>query len=224
MSTPLIEQIKMVQAFDQQAPPVAMKSISITVTGSIADSAHPGRRIFKWTNWTGATDSKIEVVIKDFQRKFPVEFGSCQELHLKYNNRLFDKKGILRQLSLENRATVELVSFASEKEIAQHSGFTLAFWSVVPFILAVSLVAAGLIGHFDTALRGAYVLLGSIIGVPAFLCLIVGITQYRSRDARVAYVNDEWFGPCCHCCGEVGEEEEKTGGSSREGTTDGGHT
>jgi hypothetical protein len=124
MSTSLIEQLKVVQSFDQQAPHVPMKSITITVTGSIADSQHPGRRIYKWTTWTGQTDSKIESVIKDFQRNFPVEFGSCQELHLKYNNRLFDKKGQLKQLGLGGKASVELVSFASEKAITRNNGFT----------------------------------------------------------------------------------------------------
>jgi hypothetical protein len=217
-STQLIEQMRVAQSFDQQAPHVPMKTITITVTGSIADSQHPGRRIFKWTTWSGATDSKIEAVIKDFQRKFPVDFGSCQELHLKYNNRLFDKKGQLKQLGLGSKATVELVSFASEKEITRNNGFTLAFWAVVPFILSASLIGAGLVGQFSTALRGAYVLFGSIIGLPAALCLIVGITEYHTQPARVAYVNDAWFGPCCHCCGGPEDEQDPSAGSTRDAT------
>jgi hypothetical protein len=222
MGSSLIEQMKVVQSFDQQAPPVPLKSITVTVTGSIADASHHGRRVYKWTTWTGSTDAKIEVLIKDFQRKFPVDFGGCEELHLKYNNRLFDKKGQLKQLGLGSKASVELVSFASEKVITENNGFTLAFWSVVPLILAVSLMAAGLIGRFDTALRGAYVLLGSIIGVPAFLCLVVGLTEYKSQSTRVAYVNDAWFGPCCPCCACCAEKEEgnedQSGGSSRDVT------
>jgi hypothetical protein len=115
-----------------------------------------------------------------------------------------------------SKVTVELVSFASEKEITRNSGFTLAFWAVVPFILSVALIAAGLVGQFSTALRGAYVLFGSIIGLPALLCLVVGITEYHTQPARVAYVNDAWFGPCCHPCGRGAEDED-----DRVGTRDG---
>jgi hypothetical protein len=218
----LIEQMKVVQSFEQQMASVPLKSITVNVNGSVADALHPGRRIYKWTTWSGSTDSKIETLIKDFQRKFPVEFGACQELTLKYNNRLFDKKGQIKQLGLGSKAAVELVSFASEKEITRKNGFTLAFWSVVPLIVAISLLAAGLIGRFGTALRGAYVLLGSIIGIPAVICFVVGLTEYQSHKARVAYVNDAWFGPCCPCCPCCAEEvDDKSGGSSRDRTTDG---
>jgi hypothetical protein len=59
---------------------------------------------------------------------------------------------LLKPAAFESRATGELVPFA--------------FWSVLPFILAVSLVATGRIGQFEIALGGAFVLIGLTTGIP----------------------------------------------------------
>jgi hypothetical protein len=142
----------------------------------------------------------IKEVINEFKRLFPVEFGG-HSLILRYNNRMY-RSGLVRHLKLTNKSVLELVCLAGEREITRSEGFTLAFWSAVPLMLAISFITSGLICQFSSVLRGVYVAIGSAIGIPSVICFVVGFTEIFPHGAGIAYVKDDWFGPCC-CCSEV---------------------
>jgi hypothetical protein len=221
MCATLIDRLIIPQNFEREAPAISVRSIMVTVNASMADSMHPGRRLYGRAAFTIEADKDVNALVAKFKETCRVlEFGSCRTLLLRYNNRLYEKSTKLKQLGLSTKATLELISVESEKEAAHNNGFTLAFWSTIPLMLAIAFVASGLIGRFSTIIRGAYVLVGSIIGIPALLCLVVGGTEYFSEESMTAYVNDKWFGPCCKCCKCCVEEEEESVGGQAD-TSDG---
>jgi hypothetical protein len=215
MCAALIDSLIIPQNFEPEAAAISVRSIMVPVNASMADSMHPGRRLYGRAAFTIEADKDVHALVTRFKETCRVlEFGRCRML-LRHNNRLYDKSTKLKQLGLSTKATLELISVESEKEATHNNGFTLAFWSTVPLMLAIAFVASGLIGRFSTIIRGAYVLIGSIIGIPALLCLVVGGTEYFSEESMTAYVNDKWFGPCCRCCKcGVEEEEESVGGQA----------
>lgn len=207
----LLERLIVSQKQETEETTSQVTHFTITIRASMPDKLHPGRRIEDCMSMRIDTDKEISQVIKDFKSNSKqAQFGKAN-LYLKYNNRLYaewegdpkdkkPKKGKIGQLGLTAMSELELISLETEQAVTKNEGVLFTFWSLVPLMIAISLIVAGLGGLFDSRIRGAYVLFGTIIGMPAFMALIVGLTEQFTEQSQVAYTGDSWFGPCCDCC------------------------
>lgn len=210
----LIERLTVSQKQEAEETTSQVTNFTITIRASMPDKLHPGRRIEDCQTMKVDTDKDIAQVIKDFKSNSKqAQFGKAN-LYLKYNNRLYaewedldpsaknrkQKEGKIGQLGLTAMSELELISLETEQAVTKNEGVLFTFWSLVPLMIAISLIVAGLGGLFDSRIRGAYVLFGTIIGIPAFMALVVGITEQFTEQSQVAYTGDAWFGPCCDCC------------------------
>jgi len=168
----------------------------VYVESTIEDPFYPGQRITNRTFFPVSLSTNLSEIVSSFVRtdkRFRgIDFYVC------YNNRLFDpKQGTVGQCGIKSRSTVYLISPNEEKQVAQNEGFKLSFWALPPLMIAISFMLSGLTGSFDLKLRGLYVLIGSVIGVPSFLCFFIGLTERFSKLTQTAFSGTEWFGECC---------------------------
>jgi hypothetical protein len=198
--TEIIEALAIPSTCDRAAAPISIQSVIIKVQACLADPFRPGRLLSDEATFALPADANIAEIISKFQSAchYP-EFRACDTFVVRYRNRTYDG-GTIQQLGLGNEATFELVSTVGDKDATQNNGFILAFWFSVPLLIAIALIACGLIARVSVAVRGGFVLAGSAVGVPSLICVIIGITELRSMEARVAFVNEKWFGPACPCC------------------------
>ncbi|EAX94667.1 hypothetical protein TVAG_335030 [Trichomonas vaginalis G3] len=180
-----------------------LQNIIITITATKEDTFNPGKFEVKESIFNVNPEKKIEDLINDFKRqhKYPND-----KYYLIYNNRLFEN-GTLAQAGITNRKKLTFFAPANEKKLAENEGFKLKFWSYPALCLAFSFLFAGLVCRFDYRLRGAYVLVGSLIGVPAMVCFLIGLTEAFSKATNTSFTGSEWFGSCyygenscCSCC------------------------
>ena len=104
------------------------------------------------------------------------------------------------EIEIANDDVVEMVSLGNNKLATRNEGFLFAFWSIVPFIISASFICGGLVGRFDMLIRGAYFLVGSIIGVPAVVFMVLGFTESFPKVSRTSIVGGYWFSNYCSCC------------------------
>ena len=183
-----------------------LSQIQVHVACSIEDKFNPGSKIEETALITIYQNWNLQKIISQFandHRKFTkVE----KDLQIMYNNRLYQDTTItVQEAGITNGKKITLVSLKDQKSAAGNEGFKLTFWALAPLMVAVAFLIAGLAGTFDTRLRGAYVLLGSIIGVPSFVCYLIGFTEKHSDKTQTAFTGTDWFGDCyedccCGCC------------------------
>ena len=174
--------------------------VNVNVYGCIPDGLRPGQFLRRGPHlFPVRADTQVSDIINDFKSRFPNEFGNKKDLRLKYNHRIYTN-GLVSRLGLTNNAQVELISLGTEEMATQNQGFVFAFWSSVPLMFAISFLVAGLVGRFSAVVRGVYVLIGTILGIPGFVGLVIGLTELYSRQTHVAYSGDAWFGPCDQGC------------------------
>lgn len=194
----LIERLTVSHKQEAEETTSQVTRFNLIVKASVPDRLHPGKRIEESHAEVVDTEMDISSLIKQFKKDAP-QLAKC-DLLLKCNNRLYSE-GKVRQLGLTAMSEIELISLETEQAVTKNEGILLTFWSLVPLMISVSLIVAGLGGLFDSRIRGAYVLLGTIIGIPAFMTLVVGVTEMFTETAQVSYTGDSWFGPCdCKCC------------------------
>lgn len=184
-----------------------LSNFQITVTATKEDAFNPGHIEVKESIFAVKPEKKIQELINDFikQHKFPRDKET--KYYLVYNNRLFEN-GTIAQAGITNKKHVTIIAPNNVKKLAENEGFKLKFWSYPALCVAVAFLVAGLFCQFDYRIRGAYVLVGSLIGVPALLCFVVGITEGFSKATNTSFTGVEWFGSCysdgccakCCCC------------------------
>lgn len=213
----IIKQITIPAPVESHNADVTNTKINIAVECHLADPTKPGKKIHNKIFMNVKLSDGIDKVLADWKKLNPVfqdkktynsnEEKAKFELYVKYNNRIF-QNGTVKQCGIVHRSTVEIISLKFNKEKQINQGFRLAFWSIVPLMLATSFIIAGLTGRYDNVLRGAYILLGTIFGIPGLLCMIIGLSEYFSEYFIVAFTNDYWFGKCCcSCCSKKKDDE-----------------
>ena len=182
-----------------------LNQIQIHVVSSIEDPSNPGNLISDSQFINISQTAKIKQIVTAFCASNR-QFKNIKDLKIMYNNRLYENLEMtIQEAGITHKKTVTLVSLKNQQAAAANEGFKLTFWSLAPLMVAVSFIISGLAGTFDTRIRGAYVLLGSIIGVPSFVCFLIGFTEKFSDKTQTAFTGVEWFGDCyedccCGCC------------------------
>lgn len=181
------------------------------------DPDHPNRRKRDYISQSATPDDKIDTFIKKLKNSMPnCSFES--KTYLKFNYHYYCD-GKFSERGINSNQTVEIISLESEQEATKNEGFIFAFWSLVPLMVSISFLIPGLVGTFDMVYRGLFILAGTIIGIPASILLIIGLTERYSESMRISFVNYSWFGPCCncsccnccgccHCCGCCGYDQD----------------
>ncbi|KAH0785367.1 hypothetical protein GPJ56_010778 [Histomonas meleagridis] len=175
--------------------PIISTSLTLNIKASVPDRLHTGKRIQTFSKLVVEQNISIRKLVVMFQRTNPEYIG--YDFVVKYNNRLF-QNGTLRECGITNKSTVELISLTSEKADLKNQGFILGYWSLVPLMLAISFFVGSLGGKFDITIRGIFFIIGCVIGVPSFVCFVIGISEIFPDKFGVSFVGDIWFGPCGH--------------------------
>lgn len=176
------------------------KTITLHVQILIPDPNHPLQRT-SISKFRGSfrPDESVNKFISRVSHYFPA-MGN-RKFYLKFKQQLYEGDELkISDIGIENGNTVELLSLESEKQATENEGFIFCFWSIVPIIVSISFIVSALVGTFDMVYRGLFVLIGTIIGVPASILFIIGFSERLSEKIRISFVNYTWFGPCCSCC------------------------
>ncbi|OHT04955.1 hypothetical protein TRFO_27462 [Tritrichomonas foetus] len=198
MSHQILDRLRISDRQEDYINLASLTEFNIFVSASLVDPLKTGKII---TIQQFACTVKKNEKIESFMKRFKATYNLSQfNLLLMYNHRLYESTLTFGEVGLKNNSQVELVSLHSEEEATANEGFIFTFWSAVPLMIAASFLIAGLGGRFDIIIRGLYILIGTIIVIPSFICFIIGISQKFSKTAQVAFVNHSWFGPCCDCC------------------------
>ncbi|OHT00074.1 hypothetical protein TRFO_33310 [Tritrichomonas foetus] len=193
-----IQQLIIPQEFEHNAPPPNITNFNIIVRASIPDPDRPTRRKKSKKLINAQPDLKVGDLIKKFLDMEPDFEG--HDFFMRYNHRLY-KNGTLGFAGITSSREVELISLESEQTASRNEGFIFSFWSLVPLMISISFLVPGLAGTFDTVYRGLFVLCGTIVGLPATILFIIGVSELYSSKVTVSFVNNDWFGPCqCACC------------------------
>ena len=180
---------------EEQKP--TTENMRIVVECSMPNPLNTRERLFGASILEANADTDVSTIIKEFQSINPSFSG--YDFLLKYQNRLF-KNGTVKQIGIENRKTVELVSLSSEKEAVKNEGFKLSYWSLIPLMFGISLLCGGLIGHFSFYIRGPFVLFGTLIVVPSLVALVLGLAELFPAETKTSFVGTDWFSPTCGSC------------------------
>ena len=210
----IIEQCKMPYNKANMVPTV-VTNIYINIKCSTPDPNDPSKRHGDLLPDCEMNDSSkiTEIVNRYFKVKDKEkERNKDQIFYVKYNNRLFSTQAAdgssetiptIRECGIRNKTTVELVCFQAESQALINQGFQISYWAMIPAMIAISFIVAGLVGRFNLITRGLYLLFGSLILVPSLLCFIVGTIELYSGPAVTSFSGDYWFGRCCctnGCC------------------------
>jgi hypothetical protein len=116
-----------------------------------------------------------------------------------YNYWTFDS-GTLGSCGILGGSVVELVSRDAAKHAVEIEGFQFSYWALLPLMIGGSLLYAGLLGTFSSSIRLAYVLIGTILGVPSAIAAILGVFEAFAAWTGTGIVGEYWFSPnCCTC-------------------------
>lgn len=192
-----IESLIVPHSFDHVVTTSKNTRIIITCKYDSYDPNQLNKKETKILPFTLKPTDKIETIFKRIKsRDQNVTFG--EDTYIKYNYHLY-KEGTIQEIGINSNDTIEVISLESEQEATKNEGFIFAFWSLVPLMVSISFLVPGLIGTFDMVYRGLFMLVGTIIGIPASILLIIGLTERFSSSMRISFVNYSWFGPCCNC-------------------------
>ena len=199
----LIDKLKIDFSKEVESKHTVLTNMQICVSATIEDPLNPGQKMSETTIMNVTPTTPLRTIIMNFKKQYR-KFKDV-EFYVLYNNRLLTN-GTVGEAGITNKKNVSLVSLVNEQKAAENEGFKLTFWSLPFLMVAISFLIAGLAGTFNIKLRGAYVLISSIFGVPSFICLVIGSTEKYSQFTQTAFSGSEWFGDCqseccCGCCG-----------------------
>lgn len=177
---------------------VGSNNLILTIQSSISNPRMLGQIMVKTLIQSYKSDTQVSTVIKDFQKAVP-ELKDKSGLLLKYNNILYED-GTLESCNIQSHSTVGIVALDNDKEAIENEGFRLIFWAVIPLLISISFLTAGLVGKFDMQIRAIYVFIATVIGVPATVATVLGIVEKNSALMKAGIVGEYWFSPnCCSC-------------------------
>lgn len=193
----LIEQLIVKQNFEHNVVQVTNSKIILRCNVYLSDPDHPTQpqKVFKLISIE--SNQTVKELIKKVKSELK-NYSFGEDTYIKHQHRLY-KEGYLNEINITNNETIEVISLEAEKEATKNEGFIFAFWSLVPLMVAISFIVPALIGTFDIVYRGLFMLAGTLIGLPASIFFIIGITETLTVEMRISFVNYTWFGPCCDC-------------------------
>ncbi|EAX85843.1 hypothetical protein TVAG_419950 [Trichomonas vaginalis G3] len=154
------------------------------------------------------TDQEItktaKQLINELNKFLPRECRQHKFL-LKYNNILYEDS-TLEEMGVKNDTVVELECLTQSQLAAHNEGFLFMYWSSVPLIIAISFMFGALIGRFDMLIRSVYMLISTIVGIPAIVFMILGLTETYPKITRTSIVGQYWFG--LDCCASPDDESD----------------
>ncbi|OHS97343.1 hypothetical protein TRFO_36464 [Tritrichomonas foetus] len=173
-------------------------NLRLTIQASIQNPEVPGQRVLKTRFQNHPSTTPIQTAIKEFQKTVPEV--SDKNLLIYYNNILYED-GTLESCHIQNDSILEIVALKKDKLSTENEGFRFVFWALIPLLISFSFLGAGLIGRFKMIYRAIYVLLSTIIGVPAAVFSVLGFVEQFSGPMKAAIVGQYWFGPHCFTSG-----------------------
>lgn len=145
-------------------------------------------------------------LIREINKILPREVRQHQFL-LKYNNILYEDS-TLEEMGVRNDTIVELECLTQNQLATHNEGFLFVYWSSVPLLIALAFMCGALIGRFDMLIRSIYILVSTIIGIPALVFMILGLTECYPKITRTSIVGQYWFGINCCCQSDEDEDSE----------------
>ena len=175
---------------------VGSNNLCLTIQALITNPSDPSQKFLKTRHRSYPSTTPVKKVISDFRREVPEISG--KNVFLYYNN-IYYEDGTLESCGIQSNSLIEIVALKKYRKAMENEGFKLIFWAIVPLIIAVSMIGAGLIGRFGQFYRACYVLVGGMIGVPATIVTILGILERFNDVMKVEIAGQYWFGPnCCN--------------------------
>ena len=143
------------------------------------------------------SDMLISILISKFCENKPQL--SNYNFYLSNKNILYED-GTISSCGIENNSKVELISLENDNLISKNEGFGFTYWSILPLIISISFLLSGLIGRFDMITRAVYFMIGTLIGTPSLVILILGLIEYYSSFMKVAFIGKYWFSSSFEFC------------------------
>ena len=207
MSQDYISLLLLPQIAERETQGSLLSEFNVTVSCVVQDPLHPGQSVLLSRLIPVNPNMKLERMITLFTNQFKQKFDFSTEvkdsegyslIYVKYNNQYY-RKCTISECGILNKSNLELVSFEENKKMTENEGFKFSYWSLPPLMLGLSFLSGGLIGQFDSYLRGLYFLIGSILFIPSILSLFIGLSEQFSSIIQTSFSGDKWIGEC-FCC------------------------
>jgi hypothetical protein len=178
-------------AFSTVQPPELR---TVNVEAIVPDPHSPGKRRL----YTGRLRKSGSAPVESLTAAFVAQYSELRGIKFRvlFNHRFYE--GLtLDQCGIQPDSHVDLVAHEANKRAAEIEGLQFISWSLVPLMFAAAFIFAGFFGKFSYVVRGAFVLVGTVLAVPGMAMCSLGLFERYPERMKAAIVGDYWFSPRC---------------------------